>query len=384
MADDRGGDGGGGGWTEAGGSKRAQRRAQKQILYEKHRQAERAASNQQNGGGKKKQGQARAPPTKIGGKPGQVLKAAGEPLGCRRPAVIVLVGMPGSGKSTFCAALSSELAAQRAEAAGLPAGVYAGPVRVSQDDLGGRKPCVMLAEAALGLGHSLLIDRCNFDEQQRAHWLKLRRGPAVAAPLLVAVNFRTPAAVCKQRVNARVGHPTLGPGAESMRIIDRFERMLKWPKAGGAGGRRGGEGFEVVLELQPTAASNQAVAAETARLLVAEHVAAATAQPEPVPEPEPETATAGAGGMWVGAPAFVPGGGGGGGGGLHWGALVTGLPAVVRTLSEQSDGERARREAAEVEAAEAEAAAAAAEAELEAVQRQLAAARIESANVDGV
>jgi hypothetical protein len=45
--------------------------------------------------------------------------------------------MPGCGQSTFCAALADALAAGRT-AAGLPAAA-AGPVRVSQDDLGGRK-----------------------------------------------------------------------------------------------------------------------------------------------------------------------------------------------------------------------------------------------------
>ena len=254
----------GGEWATAGG-KRARKRALRAEAARgggKQQQREQTKQKQQQ-----QQQQAGAPPTKLAGKPGQVLRAAGRPLPTQQPLVVVLVGMPGSGKSTFCAALESELAEQRAKAHRLPAGQWVGPVRVSQDDLGGRKPCVALAEAALGLGHSLLIDRCNFDSDQRAHWLKLRRGPSTPPPLLVAINFRTPSAVCKQRVNARVAHPTLGPGRASMQVIDRFQQLLKWPTQGGR------EGFHHVLELQPTT-STQAVAAETARLLVEQHLAA--------------------------------------------------------------------------------------------------------------
>eukprot|EP01050_Picozoa_sp_SAG11_P039954 SAG11_NODE_17099_length_528_cov_1.794872_1_plen_134_part_10 len=95
----------------------------------------------------------------------QLLKHTPTALPSRNRSVVVLVGMPGCGKSTFCAALDTVLQSLRA-ANGLPVEAP-GPVRVSQDDMGGRKPCELLARAALKANHSVIIDRCNFDSSQR-------------------------------------------------------------------------------------------------------------------------------------------------------------------------------------------------------------------------
>ena len=79
--------------------------------------------------------------------------------------LVVLVGVPGSGKSTFARRVIAD-----AEAAS-PGARWQ---RVSQDVLGSRKRCISVAERALRAGDHLLIDRCNFDMSQRAHWLNLR------------------------------------------------------------------------------------------------------------------------------------------------------------------------------------------------------------------
>lgn len=70
-----------------------------------------------------------------------------------RQLLVVLVGMPGSGKSTF----AEELISQHPECWR----------RISQDVLGSRQRCIQRAKAALREGHHVLIDRCNFDESQR-------------------------------------------------------------------------------------------------------------------------------------------------------------------------------------------------------------------------
>ena len=82
----------------------------------------------------------------------------------QRPAalhVVVLVGAPGSGKSTLCLELER---------------TTCGPlVRISQDDLGSRKACERLAQRSLKQRRSVIIDRCNFDAQQRSTWLTIAR-----------------------------------------------------------------------------------------------------------------------------------------------------------------------------------------------------------------
>lgn len=75
--------------------------------------------------------------------------AAATPASTR---VLLLVGLPGSGKTTF---------ASRLVAAG-------GWVRVSQDDVGGSRPAVERQfKAALESGEGVVVDRCNCSVQQR-------------------------------------------------------------------------------------------------------------------------------------------------------------------------------------------------------------------------
>lgn len=113
-----------------------------------------------------------------------------------RQLLVVLVGMPGSGKSTF----AEELISQHPECWR----------RISQDVLGSRQRCIQRAKAALREGHHVLIDRCNFDESQRRHWLGLaavdERGETFAAPARVAVFLNVSTDEACRRVLARTSH----------------------------------------------------------------------------------------------------------------------------------------------------------------------------------
>jgi predicted kinase len=128
----------------------------------------------------------------------------------------VLVGPPGSGKSTFCQRLlqssSPHVAAQL--------------VRISQDELGSRGACQSATQAALSAGRSVVIDRCNFDEAQRKTWVEMARAFGAR---LSAVCMDVPIETCEQRVMQRRGHPTLPPARESMKIVRRFLSMLSTP-----------------------------------------------------------------------------------------------------------------------------------------------------------
>ena len=81
------------------------------------------------------------------------------------PSIILLMsGIPGSGKSTFCAQLIAQGSARW--------------VRVNQDSVnngrkGSRQQCLAAARAAVLAGHSCVIDRCHPDAQQRSEFIKL-------------------------------------------------------------------------------------------------------------------------------------------------------------------------------------------------------------------
>lgn len=85
--------------------------------------------------------------------------------------VVILCGIPGCGKSTYARALVSALPL-----------AYRKKWDVSnQDTLGTRQKVLAHASAALRAKKSVVIDRCNFDAEQRAHWVNLARASNVAA-----------------------------------------------------------------------------------------------------------------------------------------------------------------------------------------------------------
>jgi predicted kinase len=126
------------------------------------------------------------------------LKQTAQAAGINSLVVCVLIGAPGSGKSSLADLLSPSF------------------VRISQDALGNRLKCEDAALAALHSGVSVVIDRCNFDANQRSTWLSLARRCSARA---VAVQLQAPLDVCLQRVAARRCHEG-GLDGESKNMVD--------------------------------------------------------------------------------------------------------------------------------------------------------------------
>ncbi|KAI0319625.1 AAA domain-containing protein [Amylostereum chailletii] len=143
--------------------------------------------------------------------------------------VLILVGLVGSGKSTFAEALQRHCPQY---------------IRCSQDELGKRPYVENLVRRSLHEGHSVCVDRTNLDatsSSQRSHWLSISHEfPGVVAWIIF---FDTPYSVCVERIRNRRGHPTITNAQDGLRILSRFASSFEPPQPR--------EGYQRLLTVTP-------------------------------------------------------------------------------------------------------------------------------------
>ncbi|GMH97036.1 hypothetical protein TrST_g5962 [Triparma strigata] len=104
--------------------------------------------------------------------------------------IVILIGIPGSGKSTF--------------ASSLPPSAF---VTVNQDVLKTRLKCEKLCRSTLLSTSKIpVIDRTNITFDQRNHWYKIAHEFSAHCFL---INFEVDVQTCRERCYARKDHPTL-------------------------------------------------------------------------------------------------------------------------------------------------------------------------------
>jgi predicted kinase len=130
----------------------------------------------------------------------------------RVPRCVMLMGLPGSGKSTFSQRLCHALARDSPT------------VVANQDDLG-RKKCIQVASRASNRTR-VILDRCNLLEGERKEWLNCMHSPPPGDVALVY--FGADADTCIQRVQQRINHATIAHG-KGARIVQQLARRIEPP-----------------------------------------------------------------------------------------------------------------------------------------------------------
>lgn len=131
--------------------------------------------------------------------------------------LMILVGAPGSGKSTFCEDVMR---------------ISTRPwLRVCQDTIGNGKAgtkvqCLTSAAAALKDGKSVFIDRCNLDREQRADFVKLGGSHGDVH----AVVLDLPAKLCISRSVKRTRHEGNLQGGKAAAVVNRMLQKKELPK----------------------------------------------------------------------------------------------------------------------------------------------------------
>ncbi|CAK9782001.1 P-loop containing nucleoside triphosphate hydrolase protein [Cutaneotrichosporon oleaginosum] len=149
--------------------------------------------------------------------------------------LLILAGLPGVGKSTFAHAL---VAASKA-----PGWTGRRWIRTSQDDSrsGRRQEVEADVRAALASGANVIVDRVDFNPEQRAHFVQLamERNPRPRVRCLVlTASDKT----LRERLEGRTDHPTLRDPAQAIGVLGRMRREWEAPRAG--------EGFDRILTLR--------------------------------------------------------------------------------------------------------------------------------------
>lgn len=121
--------------------------------------------------------------------------------------LILLVGLPGSGKSTYCSKYPSYL-------------------RISQDDQG-KEGCKRLYEVGLKEGVDIIVDRCNFNKVQRNKFIPAAKA---AGYRITIVHFQVSASECIDRIGNRHNHPNLTASSGKAReVVTMFANMFEAP-----------------------------------------------------------------------------------------------------------------------------------------------------------
>jgi atypical dual specificity phosphatase len=127
------------------------------------------------------------------------------------PKLIILVGLPGSGKSYFSKHLQSTNSNKI--------------IIVSQDDLGTKAACENLLIKSIKGNKTVIVDKCNPTIKDRQYWVTYAM---LNKKDVLVIFFDFPKEECIKQVKNRIGHPTIKFG-RGEKIVDTFHKQLEKP-----------------------------------------------------------------------------------------------------------------------------------------------------------
>ena len=119
--------------------------------------------------------------------------------------MIILVGFPGSGKSTWASHLTDY-------------------VVINQDTLGNRQRCIDQTKRCLKDGRSVIIDRTNINRKQRSIWTNIAKEFKIDKIECIELRIKPELAI--ERITKRENHPTIKNGTPIEKIRDIVRRFV--------------------------------------------------------------------------------------------------------------------------------------------------------------
>jgi predicted kinase len=128
------------------------------------------------------------------------------------PFMLLMCGIPGSGKSTFSKSLETAMPYKYS--------------RVNQDELGSRRECEEMVRLALDNGQCVVVDRCNFDRKQRKSFISIAAEFGVPVDCVVLeVDTLVTVNECIQRCQQRHHHPTINSQEARGIVLNMADQM---------------------------------------------------------------------------------------------------------------------------------------------------------------
>jgi predicted kinase len=140
--------------------------------------------------------------------------------------LIVVAGLPGSGKSTVAEALSGALSLPVFSIDPIEAAMWRGGLAKAETGIAAYEVAIALAGEHLRLGHSVIVDAVNPVEAPRAAWQDL--AATHRADLRIIECVCSDETVHRQRVEARVRNIAGMPEVTWARVLQRRAEYEPW------------------------------------------------------------------------------------------------------------------------------------------------------------